>query len=750
MTVDDPPRPSPTPWVSGHHSTGGIRFAPNFSVYVLPPDGVCLYSENRKIFLRGELYCAVASRIGAGERPEAIVSALSGEFPADKIDEAIRRLRDRHYVVAANLSEDAAAGYWASLGLPNEAAATNLRNTSVRIEPLGATGQDELNAALRSFGVQVVDDSADLTVVVVDDYLDGQLAEFNRQRLTQRQRWLLVQPSGIFPLVGPLFGHGKSACWACLADRMKWNRQVKAFLDRTNATCVATSPLGTHLLAPSAIGLAATEIAKAIASGFRTDLHHTIVSLDLLGSTVVRHPVAARPQCPACGSTEMRDPDRAPLPIRLRVGGKTMPTSGGYRAVAPAETVAQFRKHVSPLTGIVSQLERIKSEQPLDFTFVARHAFSPRPDAVTALQVQVIRDSYGKGSTADQAEASALMKAVERQCGIFHGDEIRTTRRFADFPSGDALLPDTMLLSSDTEHRLGVARPYDPSAETEWSPVWSLRDERFRYLPTGLLYFFHDASGQNPFNASSSGCAAGNTIEEAIVEGFLELVERDAFAIWWYNRSQRPEIDLDRLGDSYIRDLRAQFAAMGRSLWALDVTSDVGIPVVMAVSHWKEDGRERIEFAAGAHFDLRIAALRAVTGLNQIFAVERVTRTATAPAVADGSHALPVPLGKHAYVRPHGKARGRGARSSKFGGLDRREQVLACVQLAKRAGLDFLVLDQTRTDVGVPVVRVVIPGLRHLHCGFAPGRLYDVPVKLGLRKRPLRQADLNPLHPRTL
>jgi oxazoline/thiazoline synthase len=44
------------------------------------------------------------------------------------------------------------------------------------------------------------------------------------------------------------------------------------------------------------------------------------------------------------------------------------------------------------------------------------------------------------------------------------------------------------------------------------------------------------------------------------------------------------------------------------------------------------------------------------------------------------------------------------------------------------------------------VVRVIVPGLRHLHRGFAPGRLYDVPVKQGLRKRPVRQADLNPLH----
>jgi oxazoline/thiazoline synthase len=748
MTADHPTSHLRTPLQFGEQnadaesadeeSTGEIRFSPNFSVYILPPDGVCLYSENRKIFLRGELYCAVASRIGEGEHPEAIVSALSGEFPADKIDEAITRLLDRSFAVPASLIDDTAAGYWASLGLGSETTAENLSNTSVQIESMGAAGAKELDAALGKFGVWIVDHSADLTVVLVDDYLDGRLFEFNRQRLAQRQDWLLVQPSGIFPLIGPIFRPGKSACWTCLSDRMKWNRQIKAFLERTNARCVAASPLGRNLLAPSAIGLAATEIAKAIASGFRTDLHHHVVSVDLLSSTVVRHHVQARPQCPACGSKQARDPDRPPLPTRLRVGGKAVMTSGGYRTVAPAETIARFRKHVSPLTGIVSQLERIKSEQPLDFNFLAKHSFSPRPEAVNALQVQVIADSYGKGSTADEAEASALMKAIERHCGIFHGDEIRTTRKFADFPAGDAILPDDILLSGGT--------PLDPSAEIEWSPVWSLRDERFKHVPTGLLYFFHDASAQ--FNADSNGCAAGNTPEEAILQGFLELVERDAYAIWWYNRSQRAEIDLDRLGDSYIRDLRAQFAAAGRRLWVLDVTSDIDIPVVMAVSHWSEDGQERIEFAAGAHFDLRVAALRAVTGLNQVLAVDRIRRAATAPTVADRGDALPVPLRKNAYVLPHGEATIRGARSQKFAGLDRRDQVLGCVKLAKRLGLDFLVLDQTRPDVQVPVVRVIVPGLRHFHRRFAPGRLYDVPVKLGLRKRPLREADLNPLHPR--
>jgi oxazoline/thiazoline synthase len=75
--------------------------------------------------------------------------------------------------------------------------------------------------------------------------------------------------------------------------------------------------------------------------------------------------------------------------------------------------------------------------------------------------------------------------------------------------------------------------------------------------------------------------------------------------------------------------------------------------------------------------------------------------------------------------------------------------VLACVDLCKQAGLDFLVLDQSRPDIEVPVARVVVPGLRHFYRRFAPGRLYDVPVKLGWRDQPIAESELNPLHPNT-
>ena len=126
----------------------------------------------------------------------------------------------------------------------------------------------------------------------MSDYLDARLAELNRQHLADRTPWLLVQPSGIFPLVGPVFSPGESACWTCLSDRMRRNREIKGMLDRSQARCVAVSPLARHPFGQNGIQLAAVEIAKAIATGFATELSDHIISLDLLGASIAKHYVA--------------------------------------------------------------------------------------------------------------------------------------------------------------------------------------------------------------------------------------------------------------------------------------------------------------------------------------------------------------------------------------------------------------------------------------------------------------------------
>ena len=88
--------------VAQHDGKDVPRFAPNFTVYVLPPDAVCLYSEDRKFFLHGELYCALASALGEGGKSfRQLVRELEQNFPSDKIHEAFKRL-----MIAASSSRD--------------------------------------------------------------------------------------------------------------------------------------------------------------------------------------------------------------------------------------------------------------------------------------------------------------------------------------------------------------------------------------------------------------------------------------------------------------------------------------------------------------------------------------------------------------------------------------------------------------------------------------------------------------------
>ena len=170
--------------------------------------------------------------------------------------------------------------------------------------------------------------------------------------------------------------------------------------------------------------------------------------------------------------------------------------------------------------------------------------------ALSSLRRSLRSKSAGKGSTREQSEVSALCEAVERYSSAYHGDEIRIRKRFTDFAGeGAAIHPNDAQLFSDRQldnatsinakgHPYNVVpRRFDPDAEIDWTPVWSLTHGRHRYLPTSMLYSMPAEQRQlADLIADSNGCAAGNTLAEAVLQGFYELAERDAFAIWWYNR----------------------------------------------------------------------------------------------------------------------------------------------------------------------------------------------------------------------
>ena len=91
------------------------QFAANFSVYLLPPNVVCLYSEDRKFFLHGKLYCALAAAIGKGGKSlQQLAEEVGRKFPPAKVEEALKALIERRYVVPVSAGS-AVNGFWASL-----------------------------------------------------------------------------------------------------------------------------------------------------------------------------------------------------------------------------------------------------------------------------------------------------------------------------------------------------------------------------------------------------------------------------------------------------------------------------------------------------------------------------------------------------------------------------------------------------------------------------------------------------------
>ncbi|XXY17195.1 YcaO-like family protein [Sorangium sp. So ce216] len=317
------------------------------------------------------------------------------------------------------------------------------------------------------------------------------------------------------------------------------------------------------------------------------------------------------------------------------------------------------------------------------------------------------------------------------------------------------LFSERQLAERDRWNRAGsrftrVPEPFQPGLEIDWSPVFPLAGGEPRWLPTACLYYGYEKSRPAPFAvADANGCAAGATLEEAVFQGLMELIERDSIALWWYNRVRRPGVDLASFGDAYHGQLTAYYASLRRSLWVLDLTSDLGVPVFAAVSHRQDKPAQDICFGFGAHLDARIALLRAVTELNQFL-----------PAVFFASREEPerykgdacavrwwktATLESEPYVLPDEAAAPR--RRADFparGGEDLRDDILWCARLLGDQGIDACVLDQTRPDTGLCTVKVIAPGLRHFWARFGPGRLYGVPARLGWVRRPLAEEELNP------
>ena len=738
--------------------------APHLDFRLIGKDRTLLVSESLTTLLRGTIYGDILGLLDGRRERDDIVAALRDSHATLDVRAALTALTVQGYVVSGeHTMERGRAAYWSALGASPRWAEERL--AASRVAVTGDNGR--LARHLAAMAVDVVTNRPALSVTICDDYLDEGHADLNRRQIESGLPWMLVRPRGLEPLFGPIFRPAQDGgCWVCLTHYLRNHQEVRSYLCSRYGARAAPVPLVAEPAVQDAVyGLVAAEIAKWLVLEDGAPLHRAAITLRLDRGDRSHHPVRRRPQCATCGDEALSRPDRPPVSVRLRSSPNGTRNCAGLRSVSPEATLARYGHLVSPISGVVTRVERTTDmADPWLHVHMAGANLALRIKSLSTLRWSLRNQSSGKGSTAPQSAASALCEAVERYSGAFHGEEIRRRKRYSDFAAeGEAIHPNEVQLFSDRqldhadrinarEHPFNVVPArFDTDALIDWSPVWSLSRERHRYLPTSLLYgMTPEQRGGADLCADSNGCAAGNTLEEAILQGFLELVERDAFAVWWYNRLCRPSVDLESFGDDYLASAQENYRKHRRDMWVLDVTADLGIPVFVAISRRHDAEAEDIAYGAGAHFDPQIAATRAVCEMNQFLTLVPDPESGNPRYVWDNPMCLQwwktARAADHPYLVPAPGAMSRCKTDYPVPDTaDLREVIEHCRGLVEARGMEFLVLDQTRPDVGMPVARVVVPGLRQFWERFAPGRLYDVPVEMGWRKGPLAETALNPL-----
>jgi ribosomal protein S12 methylthiotransferase accessory factor len=607
-----------------------------------------------------------------------------------------------------------------------------------------------------------------MTVVAVEDYLDPELAAIDERHRQAGRSWVLCKPVGVTIWLGPLFLAGRTGCWHCLSERLTGNRPVEAYLSQHRGSTASTAGSRARTTGTSrlAYALAAQQLRNAVAGVEPSPLEGRVLTLDTRTLACETHVLVKRPQCPACGDPALVTRRGFSAPALA-----PRPAVDAHRSASIEATLARMARHISPVTGAVKSVDPVfTDDDAVMHAYTAGHNFAVNYDGLAFLRRSLRMRSGGKGRTDAEARVGAICEALERYSGVYRGDEPQVRARYRDV-AGEALHPNDVMLFSDRQYRERqalnqasrhhtissqlVPKPFDVEAEIDWTPLWSLIDGTRTLLPSGMCYFnyasYHGyrTAAELSYLADSNGHAAGASLEDAALQGLLELIERDAVGIWWYNRLRRPAVDLGTVADPYVASLVERLDRLGRDVWAIDLTTDIGVPVVCAASRRRAGDCEELVFGFGAHVEPNVAVMRALVELVQFLAAfERWGPDDEHRYVAFDEAAArwwrSATLESEAYLAPADAPARSVAELPDRTDPDVLVELRTCIERVNGRGVPVYLLDQTRPDIDLPVVKVVAPGLRHMWARLGRGRLYDVPVAMGWQDRPRAEEELNP------
>jgi ribosomal protein S12 methylthiotransferase accessory factor len=380
--------------------------------------------------------------------------------------------------------------------------------------------------------------------------------------------------------------------------------------------------------------------------------------------------------------------------IRLQDCLKTY-TTDQDKAINPEETIARFKEKLEKLDlDILREVKRIDNGRlgiPVYFSVCGDDA-----RAMTGTKKQM-----GKGASAIQAQASACMELAERFSfftfknnpeNFIVGDYLELREQ------GYPLLGPEYLLQSvhDTVHDTAFVEEILHGIPMQWTWATNLAKNEEILIP--FSWFF----AINEFN----GPSAGNSYEEAALQGICEIVERHVCALVTHGEMKTPLIDHDSVSDPVARNLLTIFKENDIDLFLNDFTLDTGICTVAALAIDRASFPEKSEivYTAGTTPDPEKALIRAVTEVAQLAG----DFNSGSNYIASG---LPKPLSMDevSYVSKSGLAVNI-SEIANLGDPNIRVEVENCVAALSRNEMDTFMLDVTHPELQIPAIYTIVPG----------------------------------------
>ncbi|MFH1671596.1 MAG: YcaO-like family protein [Candidatus Portnoybacteria bacterium] len=355
------------------------------------------------------------------------------------------------------------------------------------------------------------------------------------------------------------------------------------------------------------------------------------------------------------------------------------------------------------------------------------------------------RVAGGASKDKELARVKTIMEGIERYAaGDYHLDGLRRAK--AKELVEDFVNPADLVAYHPKQYtKTFPLRPFNPETEFFWKECYSLSRKKLVYVIADCIFYpFYQESPVYTL-ANSSGMAAHFDYQTAVREAVLELSERDAFMVVWFNRLSRSLIDTCSLPESMQKRI-ASIESLGRKVYLIDISLDL-FPVVLAVST-SEEKRPTFICGAGSETDPLKATDKALTELE---VSTYFSYSGKLPPKEDlNDIRFPSDHAALFYERANlGRTRFLFGSPEKIplkevGGYQEDASLAGMHSYLTRRGFEVVVADLTppevkRFDPAISVVRVFLPGIVPIYFGtdlipLGMERLFALPQKLGYSK----------------